>query len=142
MAAPTIRPAARALVLAAIVVATAAGCDAGSAAGAAAPTTDRAASSVSHGPSVEALLADARAARERHDTRTLHAVRARLAGQVGEPAVRRAEAAVSQAVTNLAAAEAGHDAMGRARSLAALRALCDPASLASAVGPCPIDVAD
>jgi hypothetical protein len=32
--------------------------------------------------------------------------------------------------------------MGRARSLAALRALYDPASLASAVGPCPIDVAD
>ena len=142
MAAPTIRPVARALALAAIVVATAAGCDAGSAAGAAASTTDRAASSISHGPSVEALVADARTAREHHDARTLRAIRARLAVQVGEPAVRRAEAAVSQAVANLAAAEAGHDAMGRARSLAALRALCDPASLASAVGPCPAGVAD
>jgi hypothetical protein len=142
MAAPTIRPVARALALAAIVVATAAGCDAGSAAGAAAPTTDRSASSVAHDPSVQVLVADARAARERHDTRTLHTIRARLAAQVGEPAVRRAEAAVSQALANLAAAEAGHDAMGRARSLAALRALCDPASLASAVGPCPAGVAD
>src|SRR4029079_2082790 len=105
MAAPTIRPVARALALAAIVVATAAGCDASSAAGAAAPTTDRSASSVAPDPSVQVLVADARAARERHDTRTLHTIRARLAAQVGEPAGRRAAAAGSPAVAHLPAAE-------------------------------------
>jgi hypothetical protein len=142
MATSTVRPVARALLLAAIVVATATGCDTGSAAGVAAPTTGRAASAGSRGASIDALLADSRAARDRHDARTLHAIRARLAAQVGDAAVRRAEATVSQAIANLAAAEAAHDAMARGRSLAALRALCDPISLMSAFGPCPASPVD
>jgi hypothetical protein len=130
------RPASRTLMFATIVIAVAAGCQARSDAAAPRAGADPAAP-VTNGSTVTALIADARAARDRHDTRTLHAVRARLAAQVGEAAVRRAEAAVSRAIANRAAAEAAHDAMARARSLAALRALCDTTSLTAAVGPCP-----
>ena len=141
MSAPTLRTAARALAIAAIVVTTTAGCQArsavGAAQGAAGPT-----GAVGQAPSVTALLADARAARDRHDTRMLHVIRTRLAARVGDAAMLQAEATVAQAVANLAAAEAAHDAMARARSLAQLRALCDPASLTGAVAPCPAGLRD
>ncbi len=141
MPASNLRPATRTLALAAFVIATSVACQAraGAAApGAAAPS----AGPVGQAPAVTALVADARAARDRHDTRTLLAIRTRLADSVGNAAVLQAKATVAQAVANLAAAEAAHDAMARARSLAQLRALCDPASLTSAFGPCPPGLTD
>jgi hypothetical protein len=140
MTASSPRPANRILVVAAVVIATVAACQARTDAAAPRVAADPAASAGQR--STAGLIADARAARDRHDTRTLHAIRARLGAQVGDLAVRRAEATVSQAVANLAAAEAAHDAMARARALAALRALCDPTSLTAALGRCPASPAE
>jgi hypothetical protein len=135
MPASSHRPSSRTLALAAIVIATSVACQAR--AGAAAPgTVAPAAAPVGQAPAVTALVADAQAARARHDTRMLHAIRTRLAARIGDTAVVQAEATVAQAVANLAAAEAAHDAMARARALARLRELCDPASLTSAFAPC------
>ena len=130
------RPASRTLVLAAIVIATSVACQAR--AGAAAPG----AAAPAAGPAVTDLVADARAAHDRHDTRMLRAIHTRLAARIGDAAVLQAQATVAQAVANLAAAEAAHDAMARARALAQLRALCDPASLTSAFAPCPAGLTD
>jgi len=132
MPAPSHRSATRILPLAAIVIAASVACQSRAGAAAVAP-----AGPVGPAPAVTALVADARAARERHDARMLHAIRTRLAVRTGDAAVLQAEATVGQAVANLAAAEAAHDAMARARALAELRALCDPASLTSAFAPCP-----
>jgi hypothetical protein len=132
MPAPTHRSATRILALAAVVIAASVACQ--SRAGAAAAPS---AGPVGPAQAVTALVADARAARERHDARMLHAIRTRLAVRIGDAAVLRAKVTVMQAVANLAAAEAAHDARARARALAQLRALCDPASLTSAFAPCP-----
>jgi len=135
------RPASRTLVLAAIVIATSVACQART--GAAAPEAAApAAGPDGQAPAVTALVADARAAHDRHDTRMLRAIHTRLATRIGDAAVLQAQATVAQAVANLAAAEAAHDAMARARALAQLRALCDPASLTSAFAPCPAGLTD
>jgi hypothetical protein len=137
MPATTQRSTTRILALAAIVVAASVACE--SRAGAAAAPS---AGPVGRALAVTALVADARAARDHHDTRTLHAIQTRLADRIGDAAVLEAKATVAQAVANLAAAESAHDVMARARALARLRALCDPASLTSAFAPCPAGLTD
>jgi len=89
---------------------------------------------------VRALLADARAAAIQHDARTLHLIRARLAGTLRENAVRQVLATQRQILANLAAADAAHDPLARARYRAELRALCDPAGGTAALGLCVADL--
>ena len=99
------------------------------------PNAAEAANAEIRSPSVQALVADAQAAAARHDSRTLHRIRARLAGLLRPDAVREVVANYRRrSVANLAAAEAAHDPTARARSRAELLALCDPAGVTSALG--------
>ena len=79
------------------------------------PNAAEAANAEIRNPSVQALLADAQAAAARHDSRTLHQIRARLAGLLRPDAVREVVANYRRVLANLAAAEAAHDPTARAR---------------------------
>jgi hypothetical protein len=130
------------VVLAAAVIAGAGACQARvGATGAGAPSTTgpvgaEAAAREIPNPAVEALIADARAARTQHDARALHLIRMRLTGVIGDAAARQAETTYRRVLADLAAADAAHDAMARARSRARLNELCDPAGVRYALGWC------
>ena len=136
-----------ALALAATIAIGAAACQArDGATGAGAPSATlpnaaEAATSDIGDPMVQALLADARAAVARHDTRELNRARARLVALLHEDTVRQVVANRRRVLANLAAAEAAHDPTAVARYRAELHALCDPAGVASALGPCGANLA-
>jgi hypothetical protein len=130
------------VVLAAAVIAGAAACQArdGTIGAGVPPTTHATAANAAvfatGDPEVQALVADAQAARTQHDARALHRIRARLVGLLGEAATRQAETTYHRVLADLSAADAAHDAMARARYRAQLRALCDPSGVTSALVPC------
>ena len=143
----------RAILLATMIAATATACQlgAGSPRPGSLPTAPSTVATPSWGPSdapatlrdltVHRLVGDLRAARAQHDPRTFHLLRNELAKLVGAAAVNHADTSYRQVIASLSAAEAYHDTQARARYRAQLRALCDPAGLASALEPCETDLA-
>jgi hypothetical protein len=133
--------------VAAAVIAGAAACQAqaGNAGPAAPPLIhlDRADAAVAEfrDATVQELIADAREAAAQHDARTLHRIRARLVGTLRGQALRQLLATHRQILANLAAADAAHDPRARAHYRAELRALCDAASVTTALGLCGADLA-
>jgi hypothetical protein len=142
----------RAILLATMIAATATACQlgAGSAGSGSLPMAPTTVATPSGGrsdapatlgdPTVLRLVGDLRAARARHDLRTFHLLRNELAKLLGAPAVNHADTSYRQVIASLSAAEAYHDSQARARYRAQLRALCDPAGLASAIEPCETDL--
>ena len=115
-----------------VVVLGAAACDAAATAGTGTSQTARPPS----GAAVQALVADARAARDQHDVRSLHRIQARLVDLIGPAAARETQATYQQLLANLAAADAAHDARARARYRAELQALCRPDGLTAVLATC------
>jgi hypothetical protein len=105
----------------ALIVAVAAGaCEARASTGAGAPQPV-----VSTSPAqIHALAADLRVAQDRHDTRAVHRIHARIVDLLGTTATREAQASYRSVRANLAAADAAHDVQARAHYRAQLRALC------------------
>jgi hypothetical protein len=146
MFAPALHRRGSVVVLSALVLA-AAGCQAPGAGttGARTPTPAPATAPAAAGdavspPSVEQILANARAARERHDARALNRFRAALTDRVGGDAIQAARAGYRRALDNYRAADAAHDTRARAAFRAELVALCAPTSLASAFEACDVDL--
>ena len=148
MSASTIRTRGRVIALAAFVLTATAACTAGSAGtarttgpaalspAASAPTSDAATT-----PSIQEILANVRAARGRHDNRSLAQLRAQLTSRVGETTIQSGLAAYRDALANFRAAGTVHDGRARAGFRAQLVALCDVGSPVSAFENCEVDLA-
>ena len=85
---------------------------------------------------VQTLVSGIQAAKSQHDVRATYRMRARLTARLGKPATQQIEATYEQVLTNLRAADAAHDWMAAARYRNALRELCSPAGLTSALVRC------
>jgi hypothetical protein len=131
------------LTLAAALAVNAAGCAA----------TGRTSPGLAANPTVEAtpatgldhetrqLLDNMRAAIANHDMRMYHQFRSSLTKLVGQDQLSAADRNYRQMLANLKAATAAHDGQARATFTAQLRALCDPATLTSAIESCERDLA-
>ena len=146
--------ASRAILLGAFIVVSATGCQlsAGAAGPASQPApgaaTVAAATSIPSSdapatlsdPAVQALLGDLRAARTRHDARAFQQFRHQLTERLGAAALDAADATYHRVLGALVTATALHDPRAQARYRQQLRALCDPATLTSALEPCETDL--
>jgi hypothetical protein len=147
MSASTIHHGARALLAGLVLGAAVVACTGGHAAPGGAPEAGTRlpspipASQATRGSSVEQLLANVRAARDSHDTRSLALFRAELISRVGETTIQAGRAAYGEALVNLRAAGAAHDGRARARFHAELVALCDSGNPVSAFEACDLDLA-
>src|SRR5262245_14184076 len=129
----------RGLTLAALaltVVAVAGACEARASTAGVAASQPAQLSAVTTSASIHALVADLRVAQERHDTRAVHRIHARIGALLGATAARDAQASYRSALANLVAADAANDPQARARYRAQLRVLCDPAGVTGALLSC------
>jgi hypothetical protein len=90
---------------------------------------------------VAQLTANLRAAITNHDMRRYREFRNTLVAKVGAEAIQAADAVYRQALANLVAARAAHDAKATAEFGSQLRRLCSPTNLTSAIEFCEADLA-
>jgi hypothetical protein len=88
---------------------------------------------------IHVLLADARAAREHHDSRSLAVFRRQLSALLGSTTIAEADAAYVVLAADIAAARERHDPRPLAAFHAQLVSMCRDGSIASAIEPCAPD---
>jgi hypothetical protein len=107
----------------------------------AAPGAEASAPPATDDGEVAQLTANLRAAISNHDMRRYREFRNTLAAKVGAEAIHAADAVYRQALANLVAARAAHDAKATAEFGSQLRRLCSPTNLTSAIEFCEADLA-